>query len=184
MKNLSVFNMEVIIDVQGFKKAYNEFIFKELAIVPLEEDVQPIVYLFEPPHDWNFLERRYKCENSWLTKNYHGIAWEDGDVPYAELEDILRSSTKDVVKIYVKGLEKQKWLNQFASNVFNIESLDCPSLTKLQQINDRICSNHNRKVCYNSNCAARNATILKKWLISYYKSPAFSMYKEKEYAFF
>ena len=74
--------MEFIIDAQGFKKAYNEFIFKELAIVPVAEDVQPIVYLFEPPHDWDLLERRYKCENSWLTNNYHGMSWECGDVPY------------------------------------------------------------------------------------------------------
>ena len=70
--------MEYIIDIQCFKKTYNELVVKELVIVPLEDDVQPTVYLFAPPHDWNFLNPRYKCENSWLTKNYHAINWQDG----------------------------------------------------------------------------------------------------------
>lgn len=176
--------MELVIDVQGFKKAHNEFIFKELAIVPVGEDVQPTVHLFEPPHDWNFLERRYKCENSWLTKNYHGIAWEDGDIPYEELGGILQSCTKGVGKVYVKGIDKQKWLDPYITNILNIETLECPSLTKLQHVNDQICSNHNRKICYNSHCALRNATVLKKWLIDFYNTPIFSMYQERENVFF
>ncbi|XP_043465746.1 uncharacterized protein LOC122500738 [Leptopilina heterotoma] len=36
-------------DVQGFKKPNNEFVFKELAILPLQLDAQPLVFLFEPP---------------------------------------------------------------------------------------------------------------------------------------
>ena len=86
--------MEYIIDIQGFKKTYNEFVVKELAIVPLEDDVQPTVYLFGPAHDWNLLNPRYKCENNWLTRNYHGIKWHDGEILYEELEDILKSSVK------------------------------------------------------------------------------------------
>lgn len=100
--------MEFVIDIQGFKKTYNEFVFKELAVVPLGEDVQPVVYLFEPPHAWNCLAPRYKCENFWLTRNYHGISWQEGEIPYQELEEILKSSTRGASKIYVKGLEKQK----------------------------------------------------------------------------
>lgn len=172
--------MEFIIDVQGFKTTLNEFVFKELAIVPLGEDVQPIVYLFEPPHDWNFLERRYKCENNWLTHNYHGIAWQDGDVPYEEFEQILLSATKGASKVWVKGLEKQKWLSHFVKNIFNIESLECPSLAKLHKVNDWICSNHNRRMCYKSNCAASNAIVLKEWLVNYFNTPIFSIYAERE----
>ena len=73
--------MEFVIDFQGFKRVYNEFVFKELAIVPLGENVQPIVYLFAPPHDWSYLPPRYRCENSWLTKNFHGLHWQDGEIP-------------------------------------------------------------------------------------------------------
>ena len=172
--------MELIIDVQGFKKSYNEFVVKELAVVPLGEDVQPAVYLFAPPHNWNFLTPRYKCENSWLTRNYHGIFWDEGGIPYEEFEEILKSSTRGATKIYVKGLEKQKWLKVFLSNVSNIETLGCPSLVKLHQTKDFPCSNHNREICYISNCAARNAIVLKRWLIDFYDAPAFTIYKEKD----
>ncbi|XP_051169418.1 uncharacterized protein LOC127286857 [Leptopilina boulardi] len=55
--------MEIIVDVQGFKKPCNDFIFKELDILPLEADAQARVYLFEPPCVWNSLPARYKSEN-------------------------------------------------------------------------------------------------------------------------
>ena len=73
VENFLPSKMEYIIDIQGFKRTYNEFVVKELAIVPLEDDVQPTVYLFGPPHDWNLLNPRCKCEKNWLTRNYHGI---------------------------------------------------------------------------------------------------------------
>ena len=102
--------MEFIIDVQGFKRFYNDFVFKELAIVRLGEDAQPAVFLFAPPQDWNSLSPRYKCENSWLTKNYHGINWQEGEIPYEDFDEILKSTTRGANKVYVKGLEKQKWI--------------------------------------------------------------------------
>lgn len=172
--------MEYIVDVQGFKTAYNGFVVKELAVVSLGEDVQPIVYLFEPPHDWNFLAARYKSENSWLTRNYHGLDWRDGEVPYDEFENILKSSVRSANKVYVKGLEKVKWLENIIPKVCNIEALDCPSLAKLHEKNNEPCSNHNRKVCRDSNCAARNVIAVKKWLLNFYDEPAYSIYKEKE----
>lgn len=172
--------MEFIVDVQGFKKQYNQFIFKELAIVPLEEDAQPTVYLFQSPHDWNLLEPRYKCENSWLMRNYHGLCWQGGDVPYADLEDILKVSLRCASKVFVKGLEKVKWLENIIPNVRNIEDLDCPSIVKLHKNKNDPCSNHNLKICQNSQCAASNALAMKRWLLNLYNTPAFSMYKKKD----
>lgn len=171
--------MEYIIGVQGFKKTYNSFVFKELAIIPLGEDVQPVVYSFGVSHDWNFLSPRYKFENKWLTKNYHGFCWQDGEIPYEEFEEIIKSSTRGAGTIWVKGLEKQKWLTPFLSNVQNIETLSCPPLSKLHQKTDDICSSHNQGICFNSNCAARNVIALKRWLIEFYDGPAFTMYKER-----
>lgn len=173
--------MEVVIDFQGFKRVYNEFVFKEVAIIPLGENVQPIVYLFAPPHDWNLLPPRYKCENSWLTKNFHGLHWQEGEIPYEELEEILKASTRSASQIYVKGLEKQRWLKNFLPNVKNIESLDCPSLSKLNRYINHPCTNHNLKICENSNCAARNAVVLKKWLVDYFNGPISTLYKEHDY---
>ena len=175
--------MEFIIDAQGFKRVYNDFVFKELAIVPLEEDVQPAVFLFAPPHDWNFLSARYKCENSWLTKNYHGIHWQDGEIPYEELEEILKTSTRGAKKVYVKELEKQKWIRNIISNVVNIEIFDCPSLAKLHQQSDLPCSNHNLQLCRKSNCAVQNVINMKKWLINYLTGPLSAIYTERDHGY-
>ena len=171
--------MEYVIDIQGFKQTYNSFVFKELAIIPLGEDVQPVVYLFGAPYDWNFLLPRYKCENKWLTKSYHGLSWQDGEIPYIEFEEIIKSSTRGAVKVWVKGLEKEKWLKPFLSNVRNIEILGCPSLSKLQKTSDLICSSHNQEICCNSNCAVRNVIAIKRWLVDFYDAPAFTMYQER-----
>lgn len=173
--------MEFVIDVQGFKRVYNDFVFKELAIVPLGDDVQPMVYLFAPPHDWNFLPPRYKFENTWLTKNFHGLHWQEGEIPYEELEEILKACTRGAGQVWVKGLEKQRWLKNIIPNVKNIENLNCPALSKLYHYTDNPCSNHNLQVCKNSHCAVRNAIVLKKWLVNYFNGPLSTLYKEPVY---
>ena len=76
--------MDFIVDVQGFKRSYKDFVFKELAIVPLQQDPQPLVFLFDPPCPWNSLPASYKSKNCWLMHNYHAIAWTAGDIPYKE----------------------------------------------------------------------------------------------------
>ncbi|XP_043485172.1 epsin-2-like [Leptopilina heterotoma] len=82
--------MAYVVDIQCFKRPYNEFVIKELAILPLQQDAHPLVYLFEPPYAWSRLPARYKCENRWLTNNYHGIDWAAGDVCYEELQPIIK----------------------------------------------------------------------------------------------
>lgn len=170
--------MEYVVDVQGFKTVYNRFVVKELAIVPLEEDAQPTVYLFEPPHDWNFLAARYKCENNWLTRNYHGLNWQDGEISFDDFENILKSTVKGARKVHVKGLEKVRWLEFIIPKVNNIEVLGCPSLAKLHKKEISPCSNHNLKICHQSNCAVLNVIALKRWLLDFYDAPVYSMYQE------
>ena len=136
------------------------------------------MHVFEPPHDWHLLSARYKCENSWLTRNDHGMNWHDGEIPYDEFEDILKSTVRIATKIYVKGLEKVTWLDNIIPKVFNIETLGCPSLAKLHVKENRSCSNHNLEVCRDSNCAVRNVIALKRWLLESWDAPVYSMYKE------
>ena len=60
--------MKYIIDMQGFKQPGNDFVLKELAIVPFEEDAQPLIFLFKEPFPWKRLTDKYKRENTWLKK--------------------------------------------------------------------------------------------------------------------
>ncbi|XP_043484119.1 uncharacterized protein LOC122512394 [Leptopilina heterotoma] len=154
--------MEFIVDVQGFKRANNEFVFKELAILPLQPDAQPLVYLFEPPCPWNSLAGRYKSENLWLTHNYHEIHWTAGDVSYDELRPILQDILRSASVIYVKGLEKKNWLEKYLLNVQNLEDFNCPSLKKIKSDLLTTCTHHT--FC-SENCAVKNVKILRDWFL-------------------
>ena len=104
--------MRYIVDVQGFKITLNEFVFKEVAVIALEEDPIPSVFLFKPPYAWDKLLDKNKSENRWFEDNFHGIMWRSGSIPYDKLISTL-SGILHGAEIYVKGLEKSKWLKRF-----------------------------------------------------------------------
>lgn len=170
-------DMEYIVDIQGFKKPLNEFILKELAIISLGDDVPPRVFLFSPPSHWKLLPAKYRSENDWLRKNYLGISWNEGDIPYEDVGDILRSHLEGATKIHVKGLQKQKWIqNIIGKNVINVEDDGCPNLSKLTY-GMSACTHHLSSYFLDAICAVRNAKAIKKWLIDFYNSPTYTMYR-------
>lgn len=171
---------EFIVDVQGFKKPDNKFVFKELVIISLGEDTQPTVYFFEPPYSYNILPVKYRCENGWLKRNFHGLHWDDGEIPYGDLEDVFQKSIAHAGKIFVKGVEKKSWIQEIISNpVTNLEDIGCPSLSKLYNLTKfKPCSYHDQFVCDKPVCAVKNVIVLKKWLLDYYNTPVLKMYKE------
>ena len=156
--------MEFVVDIQGFKRSYNDFVFKELAILPLQQDAQPLVFLFEPPCSCSSLPGRYKSENLWMIHNYHGINWTAGDVPYEEVRPLLQETLRGANVIYVKGLEKKMWLDKYLLSVQNLEEFNCPSLQKLksQTLPYTTCTHH---TYYSENCAVRNVMILRDWIL-------------------
>lgn len=101
-----------VVDVQGFKASLNEFVFKEVAILRLEEDATPSIFLFKPPYSWTQLLQKNKSENRHLERNFHGLSWRSGEIPYEELSSALHAILDDA-EIYVKGLEKVEWLRRF-----------------------------------------------------------------------
>ena len=46
--------MEYIVDIQGFKQSTDD-VLKELAILPLKKDSEPLVFLFQEPYNWRRL---------------------------------------------------------------------------------------------------------------------------------
>lgn len=118
----------------------------------LKEHVQPIIYLFEPPPDWNFLEQRYNCENSWLTKNYHA-------------QPINKRCGQN---IHLDGLEKQKGLNQFITTNVSISKYwiaypwqDYSWQTKkfVQMMIEKFAINQNKKLSSKMNGCANNSFL-------------------------
>ncbi|KAK0165646.1 hypothetical protein PV328_004148 [Microctonus aethiopoides] len=121
--------------------------------------------LFKPPFKWDELPKQYKTMHLWLTRNYHGILWDAGEIPYDKLNDVLHIILKGVGYIYVKGLEKKKWLSDIikeSKTIINLENLGCPSM-KNNEITS--CPYHEyRKSSIMSHCALENVKQLKCWI--------------------
>lgn len=155
--------MEFVVDVQGFKRPVNDFVFKEVAMVRLQEDSLQSVYLFQPPSNWDYLPAKYKSENRWLENNYHGIPWSSDDICYDEVATSIQNVLRDARKVYVKGREKKKWLMGLTMtyNIYDLEEFGCPALQKLQEATtiNTVCSHHTS--IWVPICAVHNAKIMK-----------------------
>lgn len=163
----------IIIDIQGFKRPFDEFVLKEIAaiIVKADKTAQPYSILFAPPCGWTTLPKKYQIMNSWLERNFHGISWDSGDVPYETMTTIIEAFLKPARTIFVKGLEKKRWLNSFrdvssASDIIDLETLECPSLQKLPKIFPTSQCPHHLNIS-KFNCAVENVKSLKSWLNVY-----------------
>lgn len=128
--------MEVIIDIQGFRGVFDEFLIKESACIQVNtysNEYQGLqCVLFEPPYKWDALSKKSKNINSWLIEHFHGILWESGDTPYADLKKVVERIVINATVIYVKGVEKQKFLKEIIDTskpVVNLEDFKCLKLT-------------------------------------------------------
>src|SRR5436190_12887968 len=75
------FIMEAVIEFHGFKDNYNTFIIKELAIVSKHIQCQLI---FKSPFSKHLLNNKMARTCRWLTRHYHHIDWDEGDLPFNE----------------------------------------------------------------------------------------------------
>ena len=108
--------MEYIVNMQGFKQSADDYVLKELAILPLEKDSEPVVLLFQEPYIWRRLTDRHKKENTWLENYYHGLPWEFGEIPYVNISKILREGLHDANKVFVRGQIRKEWFKRFKFN--------------------------------------------------------------------
>ena len=149
-------------DLQGFQRPSNEFVVKELAIISLNYDVPPIVFLFGPPIPWSDLPAKNKSVNLWLERNYHHLPWSAGELSYNDIGNILRSALHNASIVDTKGELKKKCLQQFGFNVRDI--VDCPSLQELYPEKVTASCPHHYDLEIRTNCALRHVQLLKEFL--------------------
>ena len=136
----------------------NEFIVKELAILPIRCDklTKPINFNFQPPCQWTCVSLKYKNINRWLENYLHGMPWSSGNVPYKMMEAIIENISRNAQTIYVKGLEKKNWLKRFtkpSTNIIDMFDLKFPSLQHLKdKLKNCIQCFHHVKNIPNCNC--------------------------------
>lgn len=158
--------MALILDIQGFRGDQGEFIFKEVAALSLS-DVVCYNFLFKPPENLTISSKTALNQNKWLHNNHHGLMYESGYTPYAELRNIIQDLTANINRVYVKGREKRSEILKICPdiNVLNIEeeegSLGIPSIKDLRKhFCERACLWHTSA---NSVCAMRNVLNIYQW---------------------
>ena len=154
--------MAYAVDFQYSKQPGGDVVVKELSILPLEHEADPIVLLFKPPFPWNRLTEKYKRENSLLQRKVHGLSWDCGTIEYKQIGRLIRDSLREATDIYVIGSEKKKYMERFKYNAIDIIELGYLQVDTTKVVN--FCLNHNfsHKTC----CAAQNVKLIKKFMIA------------------
>ncbi|KYQ46397.1 hypothetical protein ALC60_14606 [Trachymyrmex zeteki] len=122
-------------------------------------------YIFSCPMPWNFLTRSDKSCASWLSAYHHGLRWDDRIIPYSMAKHLIKEAVieEDEAFVYVKGLEKRRWLADILdSDDVIVETLDAhykdvESLRNLDDCNTIRCGRHA------NNCSLQNVFKIFNW---------------------
>lgn len=118
--------MNLVLDVQGFKRENNKFMAKELAAYDGERICH---FVFKAPFPFDMLSLDLQKQARWLTDNHHGIQWNSGSIPFHLFNKIIEELSFPADRVYVKGREKATYLQQFISLPI-IEFPEEPALKK------------------------------------------------------
>ncbi|EFN75574.1 hypothetical protein EAI_17598 [Harpegnathos saltator] len=161
--------MDVIIEVQCFRDSNDTYMLKEVAIVSINEAFVGH-WILAPEYLFAELNEKSRRINNWLSLNYHGIEWYDGETNPKYFYSRLHETTSHIRGFMTKGKEKASYLqNLLARNVYNLENIS-PTASDLSP-SERIescsfhCSFHTFRKHRHYHCALRDAYKLKHWFI-------------------
>jgi hypothetical protein len=157
--------MDYVVDIQGFRDAFKQFVIKEVTVLTLHRN-HVGHWLAAPPCPFTDLPEDVRVENNYLSRNHHGIEWFDGDIPARQIHAKLREVARGARLIYTRGLEKAKLLQSITSRqITNLEDRNCPSFKKLPPA-DTYCMYHALQKQGSFVCSLNRATLLKAWLLA------------------
>lgn len=154
--------MVYFIDVQGFKGSNNQFVLKEIALLHDENNLQH--FIIQPPSDFENLPYHLQAQAQWLFRNHHGFTWNGGftslDSVTQWFSNILRGSI-----VYVKGLEKAKWIADlfYLHENVDIRDLDAEGCPKLDTLKKTF-TDTPRCIIHSGTCALQNVYLCKKFV--------------------
>lgn len=117
-------------------------------------------YIFKPPIQFSHLSIENKRQIRWLENNFHGLRWSVGWIDPNELSNILHLESIDNINIYVKGLEKTKYIQNYLGEIVKEYPSSKPALHKTVQ--KPYCIYHNNTFTH---CAINNVISLYDHLI-------------------
>ncbi len=142
----------VVVDVEWFRHKDKKPIVKEIAVYG---DVLDSLIL-QPPRDIYTFSEGQRRSFRWLTRNLHGLLWQEVDYPYSFLTSfvqsvLLRYSDRS---FYAKGLEKCNHLSLlFGRHFSDLDETACPKVTG----NHFICKSGQEQHTRGIHCARNKA---------------------------
>lgn len=139
-----------ILDLQGFKSNDNNFIVKELFIL---KEKSSFSFLFKPPFAEGELTSKAWLAKEYCTKNIHGLEWDSGDVPYTQLEEIIKTNCQ-TDRVMCKGSEKAGFFKKILEKpIFDLDQVLFKKLELLPISSVINCPNdHQGYTCAKKNC--------------------------------
>ena len=145
--DMSVGDMEVVIDFEFLRGRQNEMVVKELSVAAKNMIDS---FRFNSP---------YSITSQGLDVN--GLHWEDGHIAYHDLYMVVSVAVAGFAHLYCYGVTKFKFLTELLRRpILNLQDFNCPQPTSL---------NHTRWFslpCHkfpNVNCAPKTAHSLYDW---------------------
>uniref|UniRef100_A0A1B0C2J6 Uncharacterized protein n=1 Tax=Glossina palpalis gambiensis TaxID=67801 RepID=A0A1B0C2J6_9MUSC len=153
----------IIIDVQGFYSA-NKFIPKEVCISSYDSQIKN--FIIQLPFKYLKLMAKNRTTNNWLYNHFHDLRWDDGDSTL-NVKEYLKPSIKNTqnLTVYVKGLEKLKWVKTLIGEeicIPNLDDFNCSNIDTLYKTdtNTNLCNYH----CCKYRCALKNVILLRNYV--------------------
>ena len=149
--------MEVVIHYEFLNGNQDEIIIKELSLA-----AKNVFHTFH-------VQSPYGMTSHGSDEN--GLNWDDGHIPYIQLETFLSESVEGFAHIYSYGVSKFKFLKELLCRpVVNLEDFGCPDRTKLKSRYNCVLPCHS----YNDiSCAMRNAHSFYKWLMHHFQTKSY-----------
>ena len=118
-----------VIDFEGYQLPSGYFIVKELAFYAVRGPHFSGSWTFQPPMPFEDLPSKQQDQFLWISHNIHHMDWKEGQLPYEKFRSILTLLFEVFPTIYIKGLQKQKFL-EFLSGRYciNLEDVNCPKI--------------------------------------------------------
>ena len=150
----------IVVEFEGFQVHTYDFIIKEMAFYSVDLGYHSR-WSFLPPCPCEELPIKKRKKFSWLPRNYHGLSWNCGELPYSTLELVLSSLFSSNKNIYTKGLEKTKFLEKKSGRrVFNLDDVNCPKFILLEGLPAK-CPMHSKHF---KHCALAKASVFAKYI--------------------
>lgn len=157
--------MNIVIDIQGLKDKYNNFIPKEVAVVSTAQQYVGH-WVVKPPYECDELPPIITRQNIWIQANHHGICWSEGETSLQAVEIILKKIAARATRIFTRGSEKSAYLTRLTGYfVINLaEDDDAPPFRQLPQ-SELYCTHHRLLTEHNVyKCSLNNASRISSWL--------------------